>query len=386
MPGERCWPMSDPAETKPRVLVVDDNAQNRALAQATLEDDGFEVTLAENGAQALELFAATRPECVVLDVRMPGMDGLEVCRRLRAQPGGAQVPIVFLTASRDVDTFDAAQEAGGDDFVTKPVQPAELSLRVQMALKMRRLDASNKEYFELARRQRDDLLRLQLQKERLSSFVVHDLKNPVSSIDLLAQLLQRDKRLPADARETAAGIRFEVASLMRLILNLLDINRSEEGKLASTVAVVDLRELAQGITLSHEVRARANEVTLRCELGEVATISADADLLRRVLENLVDNALRYAPRGSRVTLGARYVGTEVELRVADQGKGVPADLRESIFERFVQLGAGEQVGPRTGRGLGLTFCRLALDAQGGRIYVEDAAPGAVFCIRLPRVP
>jgi len=376
--------MTQAATRNPVVLVVDDNAQNRALAEATLETESFDVVLADSGLQALERFAACRPDCVVLDIRMPGVDGVETCRRLRELPGGADVPIVFLTASRDVDTFDAAQRAGGDDFVTKPVQPAELILRVQMALKMRRLHASNKDYFELVRRQRDDLMRLQLQKERLSSFVVHDLKNPVSSIDLLAQLLQRDKRLPADARETAESIRLEVASLMRLILNLLDINKSEEGQLTPSLTRLDLRELTQSITLANEVRARAKGVTLVQDLGDVTTISADPDLLRRVLENLIDNALRYTPKGSRVTLSARQRDGEVEIRVADQGKGVPCELREVIFDRFVQLGGGDRSSQRTGRGLGLTFCRLALDAHGGRIYVEDGEPGAVFCLSLPQ--
>lgn len=166
--------MVDAPPNKPCVLVVDDNEQNRALARATLEDDGFEVQLAGSGPEALALFTKRIPDCVLPDIRMPGMDGIETCRRLRGLPGAEDAPVVFLTAARDVDTFDAAQLAGGNDFVTKPVQPTELTLRVQMALRLRRLDASNKEYFELARRQRDDLLRLQLQKERLSSFVVHN--------------------------------------------------------------------------------------------------------------------------------------------------------------------------------------------------------------------
>lgn len=365
------------------VLVVDDNEQNRALAKATLESEGFEVVLAKNGEEALTSFQERAPDCVLLDVRMPGIDGFEACRRLRALPGGGGVPIIFLTASRDLDTFDAAQSAGGDDFVTKPVQPAEMILRVQAAVKMRQLDASNQEYFELVRRQRDALLRLQLQKERLSSFVVHDLKNPVSSIDLLAQLLQRDKRLPADALETAGSIRVEVASLMRLILNLLDINKSEEGALTTSLRPLSLPALIGTIVDGAQVRARSREVTLHTELGSVNEISADADLLRRVLENLLENALRYAPKGSRVTLAARLHSGEVELSVADQGKGVPAELRESIFERFVQVASHERSVPRTGRGLGLTFCRLAIEAHGGRIYVDDGQPGAVFCIRLP---
>jgi len=375
--------MADEPEARPHILVVDDNEQNRALARATLELEDYDVELAKSGEEGLSAFGKRTPDCVLLDVRMPVMDGFETCRRMRALPSGVDVPIIFLTAARDVDTFDRAQACGADDFVTKPVQPTEMVLRVQAAMKVRRLDATNKQYFELVRRQRDDLMRLQLQKERLSSFVVHDLKNPVSTIDLLAQLLQRDKKLPAEARGAAEAIRVEVASLLRLILNLLDINKSEEGQLSVSLVPLDLRALAVSLMGAAQVGARSKEIELIHDLNGVETISADPDLLRRVLENLLDNALRYAPKGSRVSLSAVSHANELELRVADQGKGVPKERREGIFERFVQLESGERTAPRTGRGLGLTFCRLAIEAHGGRICVEDA-PGAVFCIRLPR--
>jgi two-component system, sensor histidine kinase and response regulator len=377
--------MVDESSSRPRVLVVDDNEQNRALANATLELEDYDVVLAKSGEEALKAFSQQVPDCVLLDVRMPGMDGFETCRRLRLLPGGGDVPVIFLTASRDVDTFDTAQAAGADDFLTKPVQPTEMVLRVQTAMKVRRLDAANKEYFELVRRQRDDLMRLQLQKERLSSFVVHDLKNPVSSIDLLAQLLQRDKKLPADARATAETIRVEVAALMRLILNLLDINKSEEGKLSPNIAPLGLDSLTSTLIDAMQLRARSKEVEMVRQLGDVEIIAADQDLFRRVLENLLDNALRYAPKGSRVTLSAVSHEREHELRIADEGQGVPPELRDGVFERFAQVEAGDRTAPRTGRGLGLTFCRLVVEAHGGRIYVEDAAPGAAFCIRLPRV-
>jgi len=376
--------MSDVVERKPLVLVVDDNQQNRALAKATLELEDYEVLLASGGEEALRFFEQRTPDCVLLDVRMPGMDGPETCKRLRLLAGGKDVPIVFLTASRDVDTFEAAVAAGGDDFVTKPVQPAEMVLRVQAAVKVRRLDATNKEYFELLRHQRDDLMRLTLQKERLMSFVVHDLKNPVSTVDLLAQLLQRDKALSPETRETANAIRVEVSSLMRLILNLLDISRSEEGALTLAPTTFDLAKLAGTVVDTLKVRAVARQVELESRIV-TAQLLADADLFRRVLENLVDNALRHSPKGSRVTLSIERHPAELELRVADQGRGIPAEMREAIFERFVQVEHAESAASRTGQGLGLTFCRLAVEAHGGRIYVEDGEPGAVFCIRLPHV-
>ena len=363
-----------------KILVVDDNAQNRELARATLEDEGHEVVLANDGVQALELFEREHPECVLLDVRMPGLDGLAVCTRLRALPEGADVPIVFLTALRDIDTFDQALRAGGDDFLTKPVRPTELLVRVQAALKLRKMSADLRETYDLVRRQRDDLMRLQLQKERLSSFVVHDLKNPVGAMDLHAQVLLADRTLPQKARDAAEHIRSDARSLMRLILNLLDISKSEEGKLTPRRSELDVAALARDAAESVSLKAQLSGVTASAELPETK-VRADADLLRRVLENLLDNAIRHTPKGGKVELSSRLEGNVLRLTLSDSGPGVPAELRDRIFDPFVQVEAGQRA--VAGRGLGLTFCRLAIEAHGGRIWVEDARPGARFCIELP---
>src|SRR4051794_23990785 len=112
-----------------KILVVDDNEPNRLLAQQTLEDEGYQVILATGGAEGVAAYTREAPDCILLDVRMPEVDGFAACRQVRALPGGEQVPIVFLTALRDVDTFDSALRAGGDDFLTKPVRPTELVVR-----------------------------------------------------------------------------------------------------------------------------------------------------------------------------------------------------------------------------------------------------------------
>lgn len=364
-----------------KILVVDDNAQNRALAQETLEDEGYQVILAENGEAGLRAVEAERPDCVLLDVRMPGTDGFAVCARIRALPEARDTPVVFVTALRDVDTFDQALRAGGDDFLTKPVRPTELVLRVQAALKLRRMGTELREYYDVVRRQRDDLMRLQLQKERLSSFVVHDLKNPVNTLDLHAQMLLREPDLPARAKQSVLHIRSEARALLRLILNLLDISKSEEGRLTPRPEPIALDALLGEIFDAFAIRAGDANVELRRELG-VESVVADRDLLRRVIENLVDNALRHSPASSKLTVSVQPAAPGVELRVADQGRGIAPDQREKIFERFVQ-GTREEVLTRSGRGLGLAFCRLAAEAHGGSIRVEDGNPGAVFCVRLP---
>jgi two-component system sensor histidine kinase/response regulator len=373
--------MTDASARPPTILVVDDNEQNRALAQAALEGEEMAVLLATNGEEGVALFERERPDCVLLDVRMPGVDGFEACERIRALPGGPETPVIFLTALRDVDTFDRALRAGGD-FLTKPVRPTELIVRVQGALKLRRLSAELRNHYDVIRRQRDDLMRLQLQKERLTAFVVHDLKNPVNVMDLHAQILCRDKDLSPSAQESAASIRAEARHLMRLITNLLDISKSEEGQLVPNRTSIPWRKFSGQVLEEFSTVAQARNIRLESTLT-LETIRADHDLLQRVLENLVENALRHAPRESIVRIEDRRLPEGSEIRVTDQGTGVPPDQRERIFDRFVQIDSPSNLSSRSGRGLGLTFCKAAIEAHGGRIWVEDGDPGAVFCMRLP---
>jgi two-component system, sensor histidine kinase and response regulator len=361
----------------PTILVVDDNSENRALAKATLEDDGYRVVLASGGEAGIVAFEQERPDCVLLDVRMPGLDGPAVCERIRALPTGADVPIVFVTALRDVETFDRTVLAGGDDFLSKPFRPNELIGRVQAALKLRRLAAERSELYAQVKHQRDDLQRLQLQKEQLVAFLVHDLKNPVNAIELHAELVLRDRDGSARSKRAAEKIRDEGRSLLRMITTLLDIAKADEGRLAPVRGRIELDALVAEVVAELDVQAQSAGVRLARQI-DVPVLSADPDLLKRVLENLVENAIRHAPEGSDVHVLARASQGGVELRVKDDGPGVPMDQRERVFERFAQHG-GEAT-TRTNRGLGLAFCKLAIEAHGGRVWIEDGAPGVVFCV------
>lgn len=366
------------------VLVADDNLDNRSAAKVALELQGYQVLLASGGEQAIAIFEAEQPDCVLLDVRMPDLDGFTVCERIRALPDGHETPIIFLTALRDVDTFDRALQAGGTDFLTKPVHAAELVIRVQSAVKLRRMSVELREQYEVLKHHSDVLQRVQLQKERLMEFVVHDLKNPVSSMDLHAQVLLRDRELPSRLRDSATQIRTEARQLNRMILNLLDLSKGDEGVLSPKTETVDLRALLKEVELELSAMAESRDVRLEL-IVEIATVRADADLLRRTLANLVENALRHAPSRTIVRLTAMTRGDATELRVVDAGTGVPLAMREKIFEPFTQIEGSAQDGAssRTGRGLGLAFCKVAVEAHGGRLWVEDAAPGAAFCVRLP---
>jgi two-component system sensor histidine kinase/response regulator len=334
-----------------KVLVVDDNAANRALAKAALDDDDVPVVLAATGEEALAAFERAAPDCVLLDIQMPGMDGVSVCERIRSLPGGDRVAIVFVTAQRDVETFDRAVRAGGDDFITKPFRPSDL------------------------------LMRLQLHKEQLSAFLVHDLKNPVNTIGLLVQRILRSSTADDRSRDAAARILDETRGLLRMITNLLDIGKADEGRLAPQRAALDARALIDEVIAEQRTCATVADLEL-VACVEPAQLFADHDLMHRVLANLIDNAIRHAPSGSAILVGARPLAGAVELHVSDAGAGIPEPLRDRVFERFM---TGGDAATRTNRGLGLAFCKAAVEAHGGQIWVEDAEPGARFCVRIDHV-
>lgn len=368
----------------PVVLVIDDNETNLALAEAALAAEEIRAVVARSGQQGVEYMAREGADCVLLDIRMPEMDGFETMRRLRALPNGADVPVIFLTALRDLENFDRALAAGADDFLTKPVSPSELVARVRAQIKLRTLSEDLHEHVGVVQKQRDDLLRMQLQKERLTNFVVHDLKSPVDAIDLHAQLLLRKTELDPQSREVVRSIREQGKALTRMILNLLDISKAEEGQLTPRRAITDIADLVRTVFSEQSIRAEAGHISIVSEVQPGLTASIDVDLMHRVLANLLENALRHARRDGEVRICAQSEDNTLVIRVSDNGPGIAPELRSQIFEKYVQADAGVRAVTRSGRGLGLTYCRLAVLAHHGTIAVDDTdGPGATFSIRIP---
>jgi signal transduction histidine kinase len=375
-----------PLET---ILVVDDTPMNLQLIDAQLSIAGYAVTCASCGEEALSLFERYTPDLIILDIMMPHIDGFETFRRLRQLPGGNETPVVFLTAATDLDTHKTALDLGADDFLCKPINRTELLIRVRSLLRIRRLHAELRHGNELLRAQRDALLRVQQQKEKLSAFVVHDLNNRLTTIVGLSDLMLDEGELAEPTRESAQLIADAADCIQRMVMNLLDISRSEDGEMVLRLQDVDVAELLQRVCQRQLVRARQRRQTLRFQAGAVGRrLRVDAELVTRLLDNLIDNAIKYAPAETRIDLAARLVPDQgmLEIRVSDEGPGIPPAQRERIFEKYVQLDPHLDA-HWAGRGLGLAFCRLVAEAHGGRVFVEDNTPrGSTFCLQLPLPP
>jgi two-component system, sensor histidine kinase and response regulator len=375
----------------PTILVVDDNLQNREVAEGNLIGAGYAVIQAEGGAEALALIPARRPDLVLLDVLMPGMDGYETCRGIRALPDGGDVPVLFLTALGDLETHKAALESGADDFLTKPLNRTELLIRVRSLLRIKRLSDELRGNVQVIRTQRDALLAAQRQKDELTALIVHDLKNPLSSILSNVQYVQSRAALPVDERESLDDVLRASQAMVRLVMNLLDVSRSDDGALIPHVSAFELPELLGEVCSEMGRRIEDKGQRLELALGPgVGAMRGDRDLVRRIIENLIDNAYKYGPKQATISLevlrATMDAGAEpaVEIRVRDQGAGIPEAYRQIVFEKYGRAGGSGVREARTSHGLGLVFCRRAATVHGGAIWIDaHATGGSCFCVRLP---
>ena len=375
----------------PTILVVDDNLQNREVAEGNLIGAGYAVIQAEGGAEALALLAARRPDLVLLDVLMPGMDGYETCRRIRALPQGGDVPVLFLTALGDLETHKAALESGADDFLTKPLNRTELLIRVRSLLRIKRLSDELRANVQVIRTQRDALLAAQRQKDELTALIVHDLKNPLSSILSNVQYVQSRAALPVDERESLEDVLRASQAMVRLVMNLLDVSRSDDGALIPHVSAFALPELLGEICseMGRRIEDKGQQLVLSLAPG-VGLLRGDRDLIRRIVENLIDNAYKYGPKRATISvevlLSTMDAGAEpaVEIRVRDEGAGIPEAYRQIVFEKYGRAGGTGMHEGRSSHGLGLVFCRRAATVHGGAIWIDEhATRGSCFCVRLP---
>jgi signal transduction histidine kinase len=341
-----------------------------------LEHGYYQVETATGGEEALAKFQAWKPDLVLLDIQMPDLDGLEVCRRIREMQQNDLLPIIFLTGDERPDIHSLAFQVKGDDFLRKPVIRGELIVRIRSLMRLKRLQAEVQE-------ERDTLLDLQKQREQLFQFIVHDLKNPLTAIQVGLELLEDGGGKGPASQVQLRRLRDTARTMGRMIQNILDIGRAEQVGLELRRTRIPLDTWIPGLLKELESQARNRNHDLSWSCPEGLEVEADQEFLRRLLLNLVENALKYSPAGSHTQVVALPSKEGVRLEVRDQGQGIPEHLHEQVFQKFVRLQEGDDTA-RSGSGLGLAFCQLVAEAHEGRIWVEDNHPrGSVFVLELP---
>jgi signal transduction histidine kinase len=309
---------------------------------------------------------------------MPEMDGYEVCRRLKEDAKLRDIPVIFLTALTDTADKLKAFGIGGVDYISKPFQIDEVLARAKVHIALRRAQKELAENYERLRE-------LEKVRDHLVHLIVHDMRSPLAiimgNLDLM-QMLEEGK-LSTEAAERLDSAAQGVRNLTNMTNDLLDVSKMEEGKLTLKLAPCDVvalaREVAKGISTLDPTR------TVTVDQADAVMASCDADIVRRVFQNLLSNAVKHTPAGTAVRVTASEAGNTVRICVIDSGPGVPIEARQKIFEKF---GAVETREDRKYHsvGLGLAFCKLAVEAHGGRIGVDSGEKGgSVFWFELTNV-
>lgn len=348
---------------EPHLLLADDDPLGRAITARRLAQQGYRVDVAEDGSEALSLCLARRYDLVLLDMHMPGMNGLAVLRRLREVHAPLALPVIMVTADSDEQRIVEALEAGANDYLVKPLNARVAQARIQAQLSMAR-------YAGL----KDDLLR----------FASHDLKKPALLLRDIAESIQ--ERL-AQAVPQERALRDEMDLLLQgvgrmeqVIQGFLDDALQAPGR----ADPVDLAELVRSVINANRRYTQRKRIALEAALPATPPVVAlDGFRLRQVLENLVGNAIKFSPADTRVMIAVRADPQAVTLAVQDAGPGLRPEDFPHLFERGAVL-SNRPIDAEASSGLGLALCKELVEQLGGTIGARNnATGGAEFWVRLP---
>jgi two-component system sensor histidine kinase/response regulator len=360
------------------ILVVDDVPRNIHVVSSALRGAGYQVISAASGERALRSARNPAPDLVLLDLLMPEMDGFEVCRRLKADPGTSHIPIIFLTGAAETSQIVKGLQVGAVDYVTKPFNLPELLARVRTHLEL-------KHSREILERTAQRLRELDNEKNEFLGIAAHDLKNPICSFVGLAEYVLSSPNLGrAEVEEISRDILSESRRLLQLVQNLLDVNAIERGQLNLQFGAHDLAEVARSVTHNFQLKAESKKQTLALDLPESPVLAwVDRSLTVQVLDNLISNAIKFSPVGKTIRMSVQRTEDGILCEVQDEGPGLSGEDQKRLFGKFARLSA-RPTGGENSTGLGLSIVKKIVEAMKGAVWCEsESGRGAKFVIKLP---
>jgi signal transduction histidine kinase len=357
-------------EAKPKVLIIDDDPIARETLAERLGVDNLSCLFAADAFEALEQLEEIVPDLILLDVMLPQMDGLQLCRRIKSNQHWQHVPIILVTALDSKKDMIAGLDAGADEFLSKPVDGAELRARIRSMLRIKR--------------QYDDLQATLQLREDLVNMLVHDLRSPLGVMMLHnGAMLHNVEQLSQEWLDSAKIIHAQLHRLDSFINDMLIVAKMENGRLSLHCTLADVNQLVEQIKSSYQARADILGIQINVNLAATKSlVYLDVNLFKRVLDNLLSNALKFSPEGGIITVQVMDQSeTVTHIQVFDQGPGIPVEQHERIFDKFEIIELRRKGISQIG--LGLAFCKMVVEAHGGQISVADNTPqGAVFTIEM----
>jgi signal transduction histidine kinase len=374
------------AQTRPAVLVVDDNQANLKAMEALLASLDLDVTGAGSGEEALRQMLARDFAVVLMDVQMPGLDGFETTRLIRQRDRTRYTPIIFVTAIfTDDESARRAYSLGAIDYMTKPFDDAILKAKIAAVMNQyRHIEVINRQA-EALRKKQNELDEVTRAKDEFLAMLSHELRSPLNAVLGWSSVLETAADLPPRLAAAAQAIARNARAQSRLIDDLLDLSLLTAHQLRLEPRAIEVGQLARAVFAAAEAQAAAKQVRLELRGNGVAQWTlADGPRLEQALGHLVSNAIKFSHDGDPVWMVLRHEDESFCFVVEDVGLGIGPELLPHVFERFRQ-GDSSRTRRHGGLGIGLTLARLIAELHGGTLEAFSAGEGAgaAFALTIP---
>lgn len=359
------------------VLIVDDLPQNLEVLGSTLKQKGLHIAIATNGVQALKVAEKKLPDLVLLDISMPGMDGYEVCEKLKSCPDTKDIPVIFLTAKTETEDVIKGFEAGAVDYITKPFKTSELLARVFSQLEI-------KKSRDLINSQKTDLEQANINKLKFFQIISRDLRGPFTGFLGISKILMEEgtKLNEKDLKELSTELHIALETQYNLLENLLEWSKIQIGKYEVNIDNIDLCDLTLNVVSAMNNLATSKDIKIEINVPRHSIIKADSEMLKRIVSNLLSNAIKFTQRGGMINISAEEDDKAITLSVKDNGIGIPENRKDNIFKIETSYKREGTEGER-GTGLGLVISNELAKILNADLYFEsDVNSGSSFHIKL----
>jgi signal transduction histidine kinase len=354
------------------ILVVDDNPTNIELLLVYLYEKKYRILVTRDGPSAIKRAANIKPDIILLDIMMPGMNGFETCEHLKNKPETKNIPIIFMTALADLDTKLKGFELGAVDYITKPFQKAEVVARIQTHLTIQE--------------QKIKLAQLNASKDRFFSIVSHDMKGAFGSLLSFTQYVS--KSFDDWSREDLKRLIYEMSSSAeknyKLLENFLEWSKTQMGAAPFQPAKILLEYIIVQAIQVFQGQADSKDIKVNYDFNSEHYIQADAQMLATIFRNLISNAIKFTHPGGTVNVACKELDDQLEISIEDNGSGMDQEIVDILFCMDKKCHTTGTAGEK-GTGLGLLLCKDLLDKHNGRIHVKSTkGQGTTFTVQLPK--
>lgn len=353
------------------ILVVDDNVNNLQVISNVL-DPYYKLYIAQNGFSAIKTAQDKKPDLILLDILMPEMTGIEVCKKIKENIETKDIPVIFLTAKAEIEDIIEGFSVGGVDYITKPFRKEDVLVRIKTHIDLKKA--------------KEELQELNYTKDKFFSLIAHDLRSPISAFCSVLDALESDfdEYEDNEKMEIISSMNKSANTLKNFLNNLLIWSRTQLGKVDFNLESVKIDQLIEEALSVCRLSAENKNIALEIICPDNIAIKVDPNLVVTVIRNLVTNAIKFTNDNGIIIIKCTDENNFIEISVIDNGIGIRPENIDKLFrldKSFTNKGTkGEE-----GSGLGLILCSEFVEMHGGKIRVESVlGEGSTFSFTLSK--